>query len=318
MINIKDIFANASSGMSNPKYRRASRALEWRQKYQKSEYYEMGMLNNTCNLKFKQIDNGELKGLGTGSFVWPAAHVLSKYLEKQYNGNMNNLNVVDVGSGTGCTGFAAAALGAHVTLTDQECILFLLEENKQLNNILDLSKIDVQLYNWGEDISHLNTPFDIILVSDCVLPKLYPIDILLNAVLQLMTKNTIALFSYEHRPYPQFDPRKEFVRLANLSGLQVENISINEHDDIYCCDDIELWKVTMIDESKNKSQNDHIISSNSIGKYVEPLDWGEIPIVPIKIRLQSIANSIDINIIQNLQKEVLGTILWSSSIVCSR
>eukprot|EP01047_Picozoa_sp_COSAG01_P012486 COSAG01_NODE_564_length_15447_cov_14.174811_9_plen_66_part_00 len=35
--------------------------------------------------------------------------------------------------GTGITGFAAAALGAKVTVTDQEQILFLLQQNLESN-----------------------------------------------------------------------------------------------------------------------------------------------------------------------------------------
>lgn len=31
-----------------------------------------------------QIENGELAGIGTGASVWPAAHVLCKYLEGRY------------------------------------------------------------------------------------------------------------------------------------------------------------------------------------------------------------------------------------------
>ena len=59
---------------------------------------------------------GELTGLGTGATVWPAAHVLAKYLERRWGaGGMTGLRVVDLGAGTGAVGLAAAVLGADVT-----------------------------------------------------------------------------------------------------------------------------------------------------------------------------------------------------------
>lgn len=58
---------------------------------------------------------GELTGLGTGATVWPAAHVLSKYLEKRFGpGGMLGLRCIDLGAGTGAVGIAAAVLGADV------------------------------------------------------------------------------------------------------------------------------------------------------------------------------------------------------------
>ena len=139
-------------------------------------------------IKVTQISNGEMKGLGTGTLVWPAAHVLSKYLEKKYIScpSFKEKRVCDIGSGTGITGFVAALLGATVVLTDQECILPLLEENTKCfcDTFPEIVKdqITVKNYEWGTDISHLGLLFDYVLVSDCVLPKLYPIDILVKVI----------------------------------------------------------------------------------------------------------------------------------------
>jgi predicted nicotinamide N-methyase len=131
-------------------------------------------------ITLRQVLNGELKGLGTGVSVWPAAHVLSKYLEKRYGSNgLCGQRVCDIGSGTGCAGFISAALGAHVTLTDQDQLISFLEINKEsicaVNKSIDAERIDIRVYDWGRSEEHLNPPFDIILISDCVLPKLYPI-----------------------------------------------------------------------------------------------------------------------------------------------
>jgi hypothetical protein len=77
-----------------------------------------------------------------------------------------------------------------VTLTDQHCLLFLLEENKKAyyeSAAIDPSddSIQVEEYKWEEELNKElleKMPFDIVIVSDCVLPKLYPIDILLDVI----------------------------------------------------------------------------------------------------------------------------------------
>ena len=70
-------------------------------------------------------------------------------------------------------------------------------------------RILIKKYDWGcaIDVQSMDPPFDYIFVSDCVLPKLYPIDILLEAVDAVMGIHTIAFFSYEHRPFTDYDPR---------------------------------------------------------------------------------------------------------------
>jgi len=185
-MSITDVFRSGHSGMKSSKYKRLADSLQWRQAFQKAEYYEI-LLESAKLLRFRQVDNGELKGLGTGAFVWPAAHVLSKYIEKRYIHQMKGMRVCDIGSGTGATGLVAAALGANVTLTDQECILFLLEENKTLfceefSELLNLNPADIHIckYDWGEIPNDFDLTFDLILVSDCVLPKLYPIELLVE------------------------------------------------------------------------------------------------------------------------------------------
>ena len=73
----------------------------------------------------------------------------------------------------------AACLGGTVTLTDQLCVFPLLESNVAdaiASCSINREKLIVAEYNWGENISHLGAPFDVVLVSDCVLPKLYPIE----------------------------------------------------------------------------------------------------------------------------------------------
>lgn len=86
--------------------------------------------------------------------------------------------------------------------------------------------------------------YDVILVSDCVLPKLYPIEPLVDAINELSGPHTTAYVSYEHRYYPRLNPKNEFCRLANEKGLDVHVVPVEELDPIYSVDDVEIWKVT--------------------------------------------------------------------------
>jgi len=203
------------SSAGSVKMKRIHKSLMWRQMYLNAPTYcyEFEDLANST-LAICQIENGEISGLGTGAQVWPAAHVLCKYLEnKMKKGHFVGKTCADIGSGTGLCGLVAAVLGAEVTLTDQAQLISLLHTNR-LETFrkfdIPLEKIAVQVYDWGGEISHLNHPFDVILVSDCVLPKLYPIEPLILATKALMGPLSVAIFSYEHRTYHLFDPREVF------------------------------------------------------------------------------------------------------------
>eukprot|EP01031_Cornospumella_fuschlensis_P040678 gene40678-49597_t len=215
MINIKDILASGQAkGLKNKKQQRILQNLKWRQAFQASDIYEYNFLDNV-NFSLKQIPNGEMKGLGTGTFVWPAAHVLSKYLEHTFanSDGLRSKRVCELGSGVGLVGIVAGLLGAEVVLTDQEVIIPLLQSNLsfsldtiQTQNTPDgprtaealKDRISIHAYDWNAPSPFAADSFDILLISDCVLPKLYPIALLVQAVDQLMGENTVAYFSYEH------------------------------------------------------------------------------------------------------------------------
>lgn len=73
-------------------------------------------------------------GLGTGTTVWDGSVVLAKHLEATYPPlGLAGRRVVELGAGPGVAGFAAAALGAAVTLTDLPYCLPNLEAAAQRN-----------------------------------------------------------------------------------------------------------------------------------------------------------------------------------------
>jgi len=290
-----------------------------------------------------QINNGELKAIGTGSVVWPAAHVLGKYLEKRFGGDMRAVQrVCELGSGTGLCGLVAAALGAQKTiLTDQQSVFFLLEQNKaDQDKLIAAESVEVHLYDWGEGSEHLGPPFDLILVSDCVLPKLYPIEPLVEAIAALLLPSSspraCALLSYEHRPYPLFDPRHEFERLATLRGLRTRVVPLCEHHGIYCAEDIEIWEVIPLPTSsvseectsmqQKKVQEMHTLEHQE----VKMTSWGS-SLSLVQAHVTTTKGSYLLSIKQRVQGQskgghevthdvaaAIGCYLWASSVVLSR
>ncbi len=184
--SITALFKNAAAnGLQNSKHKRLFESLQWRQAYLNAEQYEYKLedttirLNPVPPLRVKQILNGELKGLGTGTFVWPAAHVLAKFLEKRYHGaGLKGKRICDIGAGTGLVGLVAALLGGTVVLTDLEILLPLMKQNIEIATEHHPNlQISSTVYNWEEKQRFQEDSFDLLLISDCVLPKLYPISI---------------------------------------------------------------------------------------------------------------------------------------------
>jgi predicted nicotinamide N-methyase len=140
--------------------------------------------------------------------------------------------------------FAPASGSENVATTEENN-----DDNDKVVCIGD-SSIETQFYWWGTPNaihSKVIAPeegFDIILVSDCVLPKLYPIEPLVEAIHQLLNlSGGIAILSYEQRYYPDYDPSEKFRELCRARHLQVTVIPMAEQDPVYSTDDIEIWHV---------------------------------------------------------------------------
>ena len=302
---MKDILTSSGNEITKKcsnKLQRIIKTLQWRQSFQSTTSFIHHFDDNDTVINVKQILNGEMNGLGTGTMVWPAAQCLCKYLELNKD-RIKDKRICDIGTGTGITGLVCASLHAkEVVLTDQSQIIPLLQENVLNYNNISKCSITIHEYEWGCNIDHLHAPFDIILVSDCILPKLYPIEPLISAVKNVMNNHSIALFSYEHRTYPFFDPRNEFKRICKLYGLIVKVIPLSKHHKDYNCDEIELWEVTMMDDTGNNISYDdpflHIIERNDTEYKV------------------SIMNQL-VHIKQGYNDNWMSS-LWASSIILSR
>ena len=244
---------------SSDRFKRIALALGWRQKYENKPEYVLE-LDSGKVLNIIQIPNGEVNGIGTGAHVWPAAHILAKYLEKRYGlGGLAGKEVIDLGSGTGVLAIVAASLGAvNSTATDVESTLSLMKSNcERAKAVLGLNDgssenegrhdgcLNVASFDWNGSTTDLPTPTpDIVLVSDCILPQLYEIEPLVNALNSLLVKEgAVAFVSYEHRPYPHYHPRQRFEELLSTRGLAMETIPQEQQHEIYVSDEVELLRV---------------------------------------------------------------------------
>lgn len=253
--------------------------LGWRNRYSQQEHYPVQIgSDNNCATTFTvlQVQRGELEGTyGTGATVWPASVVLIKYLERHAAALIRGKRVVDLGAGTGVTSIAAAVLGAsHCICTDGEATVVQLARDNIQRAAKELTEqgvtvtsdetgiasdevvpttttirdcpISVEKYWWGTGRIESSTeqPCDVILVSDCVLPKLYPIAPLVEALDQLLVlTDARAILSYEHRYFAEYDPRDKFRELCGAKHLDVRLVPMEEQDPVYSVEDIEIWQV---------------------------------------------------------------------------
>mmetsp|Transcript_9391 Transcript_9391/g.13926 ORF Transcript_9391/g.13926 Transcript_9391/m.13926 type:complete len:291 (-) Transcript_9391:791-1663(-) len=259
--------ANDSANSSNSeRLQKIVGSLSWRGRHSQAGLFPFTIRGN--ELQIKQIMGGEhetsrimdaakndeekdaLVGYGTGATCWPASLVLCKYLERSdiINAIGSKRTVIELGGGTGMVSLAAALLGAEtVVCTDgSEDVVRLAEYNiaQHMHLIVEgnaNSDISTCCYRWGESV--VLPSADLILVSDCVLPKIFPVAPLVDALDDLMGAKTLCIVSYEHRHFEEYHPRDKFIELAESKGLSVYVVPMVDHDHLYSVEDIEIWQV---------------------------------------------------------------------------
>eukprot|EP00040_Diaphanoeca_grandis_P032566 m.197606 g.197606 ORF g.197606 m.197606 type:complete len:226 (+) comp32663_c1_seq2:310-987(+) len=137
----------------------------------------------------------------TGMILWDAAYVLARYIETHHAHRIRDRRCIELGSGTGLVGIVAAVLGGNVTLTDMAEQLPLLRKNA--NDMHDKDKdigdrIHVHELGWGNDVSHINAPFDVVVASEIVY-DLDALPALWQCLLQVTTKDSLIIFAHKDR-----------------------------------------------------------------------------------------------------------------------
>jgi predicted nicotinamide N-methyase len=220
---------------------KAMRDLKWRQRQTGKTMYELE-INADHTLILQQNLASENDGTGTGGTVWPAAHMLARYLAKRRF--PSGWTCLDLGTGTGAAGLAAAALGASkVALTDLSHALDMARCNVERNNL----KAEVCALDWSNprdsEAFDLVQQYDVVLAAECILPKLYPLEPFVGCLDNVIGPSTEALVAVELRTWHEFDPKARFVELCASQGLRVETITEGLDPD-FIADDLEIWRVT--------------------------------------------------------------------------
>ncbi|CAK0888957.1 unnamed protein product, partial [Prorocentrum cordatum] len=110
---------------------------------------------------------------GTSSVVWPTAFRMARHL-CEHPGLVRGKSVVEVGAGIGLVGGVAAALGAACTvLTDCDCAMPVLEQNRAMLQECGAA-VEVTRVDWGDEGDHATAlslcpggeGFEVVLASD--------------------------------------------------------------------------------------------------------------------------------------------------------
>ncbi|KAK0138685.1 Protein-lysine methyltransferase METTL21D [Merluccius polli] len=201
--------------------------------------------NDGCVLKLKQCYKGDV-----GCVVWDAAIVLAKYLETRgFHDPASGVNtwankhVLELGAGTGVVGLMAAALGAHVTVTDLEDLQTLLEVNIQENKgRISCGSITAKVLKWGEDVSDFLPPPDYVLMADCIYYEQSVVP-LVESLKKLSGPSTCIICCYEHRTVG-INPKIEaqFFELLQ-KDFSWEAVPLENQDPEFCSPDIRILHI---------------------------------------------------------------------------
>lgn len=144
---------------------------------------------------------------GTGLNVWDGAQLLLRYIEKVPN-IVKNKRVIELGSGCGIVGVAAAICGCkEVIMTDLAYALPLMRENVDINRVAWKDTdvvVSCKECDWfqpppvDELLGHYDSKADVLLVADCVwLSSL--IAPLLRTLKLYTTESTDVFITYQQR-----------------------------------------------------------------------------------------------------------------------
>lgn len=138
-----------------------------------------------------------------GSWCWESAICLAEYCYDHMFEQFRQKRVVEIGSGTGVVGLQLSALGGHVTMTDREEYLDLINYNIKKNEGVLTGTAQAKTLFWGDDIDDNDECFrnlDFVVVANCVYHSI-ELDALVQTICNLCPEDSHArlLCCYELR-----------------------------------------------------------------------------------------------------------------------
>ncbi|WOO79427.1 Protein-lysine N-methyltransferase EFM6 [Vanrija pseudolonga] len=186
-------------------------------------------------------------GPGCGGIAWPAGEVLTRYIAHRHARAPEHLRgktVLELGSGTGLVGLAAAMLEpeADVWVTDQDILLDLMRQNAELN-LPGAGNIHVEELSWGEDLPAAipTASVDVILAADCVyFEPAFPLLVKTLCDLAPLGKDIEILFCYKKRR--KADKRFFALLKKHFDSIVVEDDKEGEREK-YNREGVMLWRL---------------------------------------------------------------------------
>lgn len=171
--------------------------------------------------------------VGTSSVIWPVSMRLARHLCDRPH-LVRGLQVLELGSGIGVVGAAAAGLGAQRSvLTDCETAVPLLERNRQRLAADGVGNVDVARLHWGSLEDHAGAlrgtqgGYDVIVASDVVVPG-FDVEKLVSTCVAMLRRTPEAriFIAYEFRE--EWESIGMFLHWAGEAGLDDAHMTLDE------------------------------------------------------------------------------------------
>ncbi len=181
-------------------------------------------------LPIKAISVVHERGRGIAWRIWPAAHVLIDWMEKNQRRwcKTKSTHCIEIGAGVGLVGIAAAALGSDsVTITDLPEELAAIQRSVDVNDEEVRKRIDIKSLHFGNieemraSIAHINSKTRIvILASDIVYWESLFVPIAETLKFFSTERTAVAFIGYKIRHWKT--EKRFFTKILSQYNLQAE------------------------------------------------------------------------------------------------
>jgi len=189
------------------------------------------------------IEQDPSSNIGHGASVWDSSVIFSKYIENNPSmfspSTISGKNCIELGSGIGLAGISLMMLGAKVTFTDLPNVIDQFTKNNSIKiynqmkskgsgYLQNIHEPIIRPLDWTwDDIQQnetiTNSPYDIVLLTDCVFSK-YLAPFLVKTIMKCTGPKTQVICSHEIRDE---DANNAF-KLELKQHFQIKRIPFNK------------------------------------------------------------------------------------------